>query len=283
MNSINIKLKKLLLVLVSSFVIFSLSAKEVVFVKSGSSGDGSSWSKAFGSIQQAINSAVQKRADVWVAKGVYKSDSTAVVFLKPNVNLYGGFAGNETSMTVRDTAKNPTVLDGGQKMRVIFQENHFADSTAVVVDGFIIQNGYAEIGGGVYLAKNTTLNNCILRNNTATSYGLAIYANYAKIKNSIICDNNSNVAQKNVYLFNSEMDNCIVRNNTANHSSGVYATNTSTISNSTIDNNKNIITYANATVVTFNSVILIFLIAVLSDALIIIMSPIFISVFTLLK
>ena len=43
------------------------------------------------------------------------------------------------------------------------------------------------------------------------------------------------------------------------------------------------VNYANATVVTFNSVILIFLIAVLSDALMIIISPMFISVLTLLK
>jgi uncharacterized membrane protein len=43
------------------------------------------------------------------------------------------------------------------------------------------------------------------------------------------------------------------------------------------------ISYANATVVTFRSVILIFLIAVLSDALMMIISPMFINVFTLLK
>ena len=178
MNFFNICLRSLLLVLAISFSSLSMSAKDIVYVKSGSSGDGSSWSKAFGNIQQAVDAAAKKGADVWVAKGIYKSDSSAVVFLKPKVNLYGGFAGTETSLAVRDTAKNQTVLDGNGKIRVIYQNNDFADTSSVVVDGFTIQNGYADYGGGAYLRKNTTINNCILRNNDARVYGLAVYVSY---------------------------------------------------------------------------------------------------------
>ena len=131
MSSINIKLKSLLVFLVFSFVTLSVSAKDVIYVKSGSSGDGSSWSKAVGNIQQAVDSAAKKGADVWVEKVVYKSDSSAVVFLKPGVNLYGGFVGNETSLAARDTATNPTVLDGNGKIRVVNQEKDFADASEI--------------------------------------------------------------------------------------------------------------------------------------------------------
>ena len=134
MNSFNICLRSLLLLLAISFSSLSMSAKDIVYVKSGSNGDGSSWSKAFGNIQQAVDSAAKKGADVWVAKGVYKSDSSAVVFLKPGVNLYGGFVGNETSLAARDTATNPTVLDGNGKIQVINQNRVFADTSSVVVE-----------------------------------------------------------------------------------------------------------------------------------------------------
>ncbi|MEE1258939.1 MAG: choice-of-anchor Q domain-containing protein, partial [Paludibacteraceae bacterium] len=231
------------MLLVFSFVTLSVSAKDVIYVKSGASGDGSSWTKAFGNIQQAVDAAAKKGADVWVAKGIYKSDSSAVVFLKPKVNLYGGFAGTETSFAVRDTAKNPTVLDGNGKIRVIYQNNDFADTSSVVVDGFTIQNGMADYGGGAYLRKNTTINNCILKKNTATQSGLAIYANYSKIKNSIVCNNNSSNTNITVYLYYSEMDSSAVRNNSAYYCSGVYVDAYSTVSNSIIDNNRDSYNY----------------------------------------
>ncbi|MDD5996405.1 MAG: DUF1565 domain-containing protein, partial [Bacteroidales bacterium] len=239
--------------LVFSFVTLSVSAKDIVYVKSGSSGDGSSWANAFGNIQQAVDVAAKKGADVWVSKGIYKSDSSAVVFLKPKVNLYGGFAGTETSLAVRDTAKNQTVLDGNGKIRVIYQNNDFADTSSVVVDGFTIQNGYADYGGGAYLRKNTTINNCILRNNDARVYGLAVYVSYGKIKNSIICNNSSSNAYRTIYLYHSELDSCVVKNNTTYYGSGVFAEAYSSVSNTKIDSNKNTYYYYDSPVYLYNN------------------------------
>ncbi len=253
MSSINIKLKSLLVFLVFSFVTLSVSAKDVIYVKSGSSGDGSSWSKAVGNIQQAVDSAAKKGADVWVAKGVYKSDSSAVVYLKPGVNLYGGFDGNETTLAARDTAKYPTVLDGNGKIRVIYQNNDFADTSSVVVDGFVIQNGYADYGGGAYLRKNATINNCIIRNNAVKNYGLAVYASYGKIKNSIICNNSSSNAYRTIYLYHSELDSCVIKNNTAYYGSGVFAEAYSSVSNTKIDSNKNTYYYYESPAYLYNN------------------------------
>ncbi|MBP5480387.1 MAG: DUF1565 domain-containing protein, partial [Paludibacteraceae bacterium] len=239
MSSVIIKPKSLLMILALFFVTFSSLAKSVIYVKSGANGDGSSWSNAFGNVQQAVDLAAETGADVWVAKGVYKGDSTAVVSLKPNVSLYGGFAGTETSLSVRDTAKNPTVLDGDHIIRVISQVDDFADTSAVVVDGFTIQNGMAANGGGVFLKKNTTISNCILKNNGADTVGLAIYAKNAKIKNCIICNNSSNEVPWTIYLLQSEMDSCVVKDNAVKSGSALFGE-FSTISNSVIDSNKNI-------------------------------------------
>jgi hypothetical protein len=254
MSSVIIKSKSLLMILALFFVTFPSLAKSVIYVKSGANGDGSSWSNAFGNVQQAVDLAAKTGADVWVAKGVYKGDSTAVVSLKPNVSLYGGFAGTETSLSVRDTAKNPTVLDGDNAIRVISQVDDFADTSAVVVDGFTIQNGMASNGGGAFLKKNATISNCILKNNGATlkSVGLAIYAKNAKIKNCIICNNSSNEVPWTVYLLQSEMDSCVVKDNAVISGSALYGE-LSTISNSVIDSNKNIDWYVNPPVFLNNS------------------------------
>lgn len=238
MNLFKVKWKSLWAVSLLSFAALSVSAKDVLYVKSGASGNGSSWSSAFGNVQQAVDAAAEKGADVWVAKGVYKGDSVAVVSLKPGVNLYGGFSGNETSLSVRDTAKNPTILDGDGKMQVVVQNEGFEESSAVVVDGFTIRNGYAENGGGVYVNANTTLNNCIVTGNKSSGYGSAIYAQGAKIKNLQIIDNTFEKGlYYTVYLSNSEMDSCAVLNNSAYYSAAVYGEKESLVTNCDISGN----------------------------------------------
>ncbi|MBO7626575.1 MAG: DUF1565 domain-containing protein, partial [Paludibacteraceae bacterium] len=221
-----------------------LKSNEIVYVKSGSNGDGTSWESAFGDIPQAIfaASADGKKHQIWVAAGTYYGDTTlsTVVNLAPGISLYGGFSGNEKSLAARDTANNPTILDGKNKRRVITQNYGFADSMAVVVDGFTIQNGYMSNGGGAYLQKNTTLNNCIVKSCRAIESGSAVYANGANITNSIICDNgaidyntNRNAA---LYLVNVKLDSCIVKNNAAYYTSGMQAE-SSVITNSLFEGN----------------------------------------------
>ncbi|MEE1083705.1 MAG: choice-of-anchor Q domain-containing protein [Paludibacteraceae bacterium] len=219
---------------------------DIIYVKSGSAGDGTSWKSAFGDIQQAIFAATAdgKKHQVWVAAGTYYGDTTlsTVVNLAPGISLYGGFAGTETSLAARDTANNPTIIDGKRARRVISQNYGFADSMAVVIDGFTIQNGYMNNGGGAYLLKSTTLNNCIVKSCSAIESGSAVYANGATITNSIICDNgavdyntNRNAA---LYLVNAKLDSCIVKNNSAYYTSALQAE-SSVITNSLFEGNGN--------------------------------------------
>jgi hypothetical protein len=82
----------------------------ILRVKSGATGanNGSSWANAYPNLQAALTAAVNGD-EIWVAAGIYKPTltttagdaRTATFQLKNGVELYGGFAGNETSRNQR--------------------------------------------------------------------------------------------------------------------------------------------------------------------------------------
>lgn len=78
-------------------------------------GNGNSWANAYPSLQGAL-AAAQPGDQLWVAAGVYKpgaaGDRNAAFVIPSGVTLYGGFAGNETTLAQRDWQANPTVLSG---------------------------------------------------------------------------------------------------------------------------------------------------------------------------
>ena len=96
---------------------FSLT--KVVYVNGRASGknDGSSWTDAFTTLYAALKVAAAGD-QVWVAEGVYTPEEIAAYgrdcHFAPasGVFVYGGFAGNETSLSARDWIAHPTVLSG---------------------------------------------------------------------------------------------------------------------------------------------------------------------------
>lgn len=126
-----------------------VNAKTVYYVKSGATGDGSSWSNASGNIQAMINKA-SLGDEVWVAEGTYYPEKEyewsnmkdRAFRLRPGVSLYGGFAGMERSLQERkkiDRDKNGTVESW---------EFHYLISQ--------------KTGGGAY---RSYLFNCVIRDN----------------------------------------------------------------------------------------------------------------------
>lgn len=144
------------------------AAGEVIYVRQGGTGEGSSWDDATGSIQAAIDKATK---EVWVAGGTYNEHIT----LKEGVNLLGGFAktgnpDNKLDGTNRDISNsNPdfmTIIDGQRGGRVVTQSGNFTNLTTV--EGFIIQNGStsgSNGGAGVLLRNNGKIKNCLIRDN----------------------------------------------------------------------------------------------------------------------
>jgi hypothetical protein len=176
---------------------------------------GTSWVEAFSTIQPAIDAAYAAGGgEVWVAKGTYAEQrhylqdkvETGSLGLAPNVDLYGGFAGNEERRTQRDWSTNITTISGHTSrnrepaLHVVFG----ADNARL--DGFHIEGGKAEwpepsplcAGGGVFCQGVTmTIVNCTVTGNSAGKGGAGggIYC-----RDSIVTIGNCRIADNTTQL-----------------------------------------------------------------------------------
>lgn len=126
---------------------------------------GGSWENTC-DLQYALTTLAVAGDQLWVAQGTYLpttgTDKSATFLLRPGIALYGGFAGNETSLDQRVTWQNRTYLSGD------IGEPFYGDSfsyhvvTALGTDGGTLLDGLtitrgkatgegtAGRGGGVY-------------------------------------------------------------------------------------------------------------------------------------
>lgn len=247
-------------------------ANGIIYVAPDGEGNGSSWDEATSLLHYATFRSTQG-VRIWVKKGTYTGDDTdsisAFQICAGNM-VYGGFNGDETpdfDLSLRDFAKNTTILDGQNIKRVLNQADTFTAGTAAIWDGFTIQNGAMGSGAGAYLSNYMTLSNCEIRNNNANIYGGGIYVNSAggtvhtfisncKITgnttsmgagvcdrlgatytNCIIANNTSSTKGGGIYIYsNAEpvLKGCLISNNTANDGAAMYARGKFTATNCTI-------------------------------------------------
>lgn len=170
-----------------------------IYVKSNSTGNGTSWDSAFGSLSDAIASA-KAGDEIWVAKGTYTPTNTAdrnVSFHIPSgVKVLGGFQGTETAANQRVAEQNKTILSGeiGQAGTADNSYTVVTFTTAnneTVLDGFTITAGNAnsekgeanpsKCGGGMYIngengASLPMIVNCSFIANLGRD-GAAVYNN----------------------------------------------------------------------------------------------------------
>ena len=158
---------------------------------------GTSWSTALNDLQDALLLA-QPNDSIWVAQGRYfpsTLDRDMSFNIPDSVAVFGGFAGWESSVSERLIEQYPTILDGniGQltdrtdnTRTIVLFENV---SQAAILDGFIIQNGYADLseedqsgnGAGIFNWSNSggtsspTIRNCVIQFNTAIHNGGGMY------------------------------------------------------------------------------------------------------------
>ncbi len=172
--------------------------------------DGTSWDRAFETIQQGIDAAyLAGGGEVWVAEGVYGENRaedwgdatiTGSLVLKDGVEVYGGFKGyqaqawlgNETARVQRTITSNITVVDGltarngNRAYHVVVVGKEFEATTGARLDGFHVRNGgttglssgnyyHTWRGGGLYnYGSNPVIANCTFYDNTAPVSGGAI-------------------------------------------------------------------------------------------------------------
>lgn len=186
-------MKKYLIQLMSIIILVTLcnlGGASVLRVKpdGNDSNSGSSWSRAKGTILGALNAA-NSGDEIWVAAGTYTLTSSIPLINK--VSLYGGFAGTETTRDARDWKANPVFLDGNRSITVILANSTITSST--VVSGFVIRNGAAQDGAGIWCQGSPTISNNRIMQNNASDIGGGIYCQNSspQILNNYIMGNSA--------------------------------------------------------------------------------------------
>lgn len=189
-------------------------AERIYYVKTGGSGDGSSWAAAMGDVQAAIDAAASGDS-VWIATGTYHPNAIrelegAELFgcsfeLKNGVSLFGGFKGNETTLSERRLRKNggdawdfsyPTVLSQSEGMvGGVIRSGETVLTVPVVLDGLVVQGGQAVgsgvdgIGGGIQAMGAITIRNCLIHSNMARDGGGLALGDGATVESCGVFDN----------------------------------------------------------------------------------------------
>lgn len=167
----------------------------------GDSGGGTSWSEAFGKIQdaqKALAGGCPTYNKIWVAGGIYfPSDTTrdsSFVFTD-GLKIYGGFIGNEDTtafdLATRDLQNNASILSGDINTKGDSLDNSFHVvrttnvSSGTIIDGFTIKHGHStgkpfsdQLDGAGWLNDGSdggnsapTIRNCTFSKNYARNGG----------------------------------------------------------------------------------------------------------------
>lgn len=257
----------------------AMAQSKIYYVSPTGNSDGSSWANTM-SLESALAAAkagdqiwVQGFKEITTDKQLYIAPATGFT-LESGVQLYGGFAGTETSINDRETLGKPyqlkyrTVLSGDigkddliDNTNLIFPANTSRDDNAThvlsinmapssgsnnnayptVVNGFSIGGGQAdganEYGGGIYISGDNTNRGGIFRIERCFFVN-----NYATQGGAIYVDAEVQNPNNNESLINQ----CVIYNNAAgeraavvNAGGGIYAAGAVTVVNSSIFNNEN--------------------------------------------
>ncbi len=254
-------------------------ANGIVYVDSSNTlneGNGSSWASAATELADALKAAITDTdiEQIWVAKGTYKplylstdngttlscslSNRDNAFVLRPDVKLFGGFAGGETDTTARDLITNQTTLSGDIGVAANNTDNTYhvliASGAAgnAGIDGFSITKGnadansnytlngnivYRDYGGGIYLHSSSPfVSQCRFTSNYALDNGGALAAlnSSAHFSNNLFSSNTAGKKGGAVSLQNctSTISNTIFSANVVNGpgpnnlAGGLYAENT---------------------------------------------------------
>ncbi|MCC6483569.1 MAG: hypothetical protein IT209_01875 [Armatimonadetes bacterium] len=105
----------------------------------------------------------------------FSSAIGAVVTLKENVRIYGGFAGTETLISQRNIETNVTSIDASSSGRCVYVDgSQWQDKHSASLDGLRFVNGAAPnaAGGGIYVwGCSPSVANCTFSNNAAAVGG----------------------------------------------------------------------------------------------------------------
>ena len=231
------------------FVIAQSPSTNVLYVKKGIvNGDGSSWSKAFGELADALKYAKDHESQytetdplqIWVAEGTYTpshtlsntttglTDRDKTFLLVKNTKVYGGFKGNESSLNQRDWHTNKTILSGDIGTQGDMSDNVYHVVVATEKEGATTLDGFTITGGNANGNKSTQILEKSF--NQSEGGGMSIYHTATlTVNNCIFRENSSSKDGAALHLYGeAELTNCVFADNktTDSRGSAVYAKNT---------------------------------------------------------
>ncbi|MCB9273409.1 MAG: T9SS type A sorting domain-containing protein [Lewinellaceae bacterium] len=220
-----------------------------IYVKSDATGanTGFSWDDAFVNLQDALAEAVEGD-EIWVAAGTYTPDgpggaADATFLIDKNIQLLGGFAGNETDAGARDPMANLTILSGDLNgddvsddfatnrgdnvMHVITITNAVGNET--LIDGFTVSSGHAggdaapaSFGGGIYSEGTPQISHSLFTQNFCNDLGGALILINTPVEDAAVLNDCSFINNKGnaggavcLRFSAASFDGCIFEGNTA--------------------------------------------------------------------
>ena len=214
---------------------------------------GRSWANAFVTLHDALAS---NNTEIWVKKGTYTphaTDRNSSFIITNNKSLYGGFNGNETSLSQRNFKANPTILSGDLSNNDSGSTNYAStdrvensynvvrindEANSTTIDGFTVSGGFADSASGMHAsgaaifkednAANLTIKNSIVKNNAA--FQQAGVRAFYKVNGSFTlenCEFSNNISQyaSSFYVFSNN------RTITVNVSNSLFSKNVATTIN----------------------------------------------------
>ena len=231
-------------------VTISSSAQNIIYVDSNALGSntGDSWANAYYHIQTALSN-FSPGDTIWVAEGTYYPvfDRTGYQFgsneyktfaLPDKCVIYGGFAGDETSLEEREWREHPVILNGDLGTTGSYSGNCYNiiyNPDTAYVDGFSIMYGSAianysteyGYGGGIKNDGQLQVKNCLILANQALNGGgvFTKESSSLTLENTIIADNGVNYTGWGPSGYGGGLSaettsevtitNCVIYNNTA--------------------------------------------------------------------
>lgn len=187
---------------------------------------GVNWTNAYRTLNDALNRAMMGcGTEIWVAQGVYSpGNAISETYSVPdNVEIYGGFKGDETDRSQRNWVAHPTILSG------YIDIDSFGDDvqTNIVVtmgnntllDGFTVQAG--EYRGIIGENVDFVVKNCILLDNDRIGIYSAngdLTVDWCEVKNSgfqgiyHIGDDNTQEVVSNCKIYDNQQDGIYTSN-----------------------------------------------------------------------
>ena len=223
----------------------TVSAQNIIYVNQNAIGnnDGTSWTDAYIGFQDALTN-LSSGDTIWIAQGTYyptedelgnqaPSYNPTKVFHASNTDLYvyGGFTGNETSLSQRNPQTNVVLLSGDLGVLGDYNDNANSILKLYSIPNGLIDGVTISFSGGVLSAiegnnlADFTFNDCLISHNENTGI---VNGGAANIGQSVLsftnCNFNHNTANEggSMYLSNSNISiyNSVFHHNSSSTHSG---------------------------------------------------------------